>query len=64
MAQLKDTVINGGLEVENATVLDDSLEFKRTYVGADGVEVTHQHPIVSINNVAETGMGVAIESRR
>lgn len=62
MAQLKDTVIHGGLEVENATVLDDSLEFKRTYVGADGVEVTHQHPVVNINNVTETGMGVVVES--
>ena len=63
MAQLRDTIIHGGLEVENAIVLDDSLEFKRTYVDADGTEFTHQHPIVNINNVCESGMGVAIESQ-
>lgn len=63
MAQLKDTIVYGGLEVENSIVLDDSIEFKRTYVGADGIEVTHQHPIININNVSESGMGVAIESQ-
>lgn len=63
MAQLKDTIIHGGLEVENSIVLDDSIEFKRTYVGADGAETTHQYPIININNVSESGMGVLVESQ-
>lgn len=63
MAQLKDTTIKGSLEVESSVLLNDNIEFKRTYTGPDGTETTHQHPIININNVSESGMSVLIESQ-
>lgn len=63
MAQLKDTTIKGSLEVENSVLLNDNIEFKRTYTSPDGTETIHQHPIININDVSESGMSVLIESQ-
>ena len=63
MAQLKDTTIKGALEVESSVLLNNNIEFKRTYIGPDGTETTHQHPIININDVSKSGMSVLIESQ-
>lgn len=63
MAQLKDTTIKGSLEVENSVLLNDNIEFKRTYTSPGGTETIHQHPIININDVSESGMSVLIESQ-
>ena len=63
MAQLKDTTIKGSLEVENSVLLNNNIEFKRTYTSPDGTKTTHQHPIININDVSESGMSVLIESQ-
>ena len=44
MAQLKDTTIKGALEVESSVLLNNNIEFKRTYIGPDGTEtVSYTH---------------------
>lgn len=63
MAQLKDTTIKGSLEVENSVLLNNNIEFKRTYTSPDGTKTTHQHPIININDISESGMSVLIESQ-